>query len=397
MDRSFANTILSNMAEFTTATDPGQAFASVVSKLASLPPLSDLKDPIHPICKASNWDSRIDHSILHLGLQLASKLLLTSKSLSFFHTIIFGKTQREKYILCPPAQDKKHFEFTDHPDSLKPDQERMAEAQLTEFADRVSFVVVTAATGPAERWVMSTHSDEGDEIFEIRLEQIAIEELESAAAEYVNTGAAKRYQLGSFLLARTICHEIAHVVYSHFWTDICYFPGSSICEPGYSWEEQVFSGLIDEDRFGEFDAYIRPWPNSRSTHAMLVDEQDIGVRLKHSASFLPTLSHDGRRTLVNSVVARGADSSYFARLFSERFWTEELVEQSPSALYPSAREETYYVVGKKIMETLRMLYSKAKPALEEEGKNCRTAEEREELSRLCEPWENFMRDSVPRR
>lgn len=383
----------------TTAVDSRPRYALTLNGPPARPPLGDLTNTIHPICRRANWNSHINYDILHPGLQLVSKLLSTPTSLSFFHTLFFGKRQREHYILYPLARDKTHFEFVDHPTSLRPYQERKVEAQLIKLADSVSFVVVNEAAIPAQIWEMSTNSDAEEKNFEIHMEQAGIEELGAAAAEYANTGAKNRYQLASFLFARTICHEIAHVAYSYFYSyagEICYFPGSSICEPGYEWEHQVFSGLISEERVGVYDAYIRLWPNPRSTQHMLDDQQDIGIRLKHSANFLPTLTDEGKYTNVDDfVLALGVDSSYFERLFSEKFWTEDLVEQGPSALHPEAREDSSYrILSDNTLRRLQTLYSYAMHFLEEAGENCKTAEEHEELRRLCEPWGEFMQLSL---
>ena len=370
----------------------------------------NLTNSIHPIFRRDNFavDLLVDYEILTPALQLASRLITPPTPLSFWHTIISGATRPEKFYIYPLRQGEEyHYEFCNHSPTLTDEQILKTEAKLIGLADRVQFELNEEDVSETKTWVMTTerlHTDDSRAI--IKIPSRAMLEVQNAAMRFALTGDDVTYTVSAFQFAKTIVHELAHAAYvtSYSENEYCYFPGSAVCEEGFSWENEIFSGLIDiekrpdsEDESPEvFYPYITPWPNPYRVTKPLIDDDDcIGIRLRHSSALLPKAKTDNSSK--DHYFFHYIDFSFLEKLFTEDFWTNDMITQGPSALHPKLDEEDRRTrevtpqIAKALTETYNVSMGEIVPYARE---HC-TPDQYEQLRRLCEPWEQFLAEYGP--
>lgn len=283
--------------------------------------LGDLSKPIHRIFRRSNFDLQ-DHEydLMRPGLQLASRLISPPTPISFWHTIMKRDVREIKYPLHPLGENVVHYEFFDSPATLTAPQVREVEAALIRIADITRFAV--DEDDELSPWCMETClSEDGSLVSTIKIPRAAFREMQKAADKSTNNNDEDYSIVTSFMLARTLVHELAHVVYHLYYGDdeFYYLPGQAVDEVGFTWEDQVFGGLVNYKVFyrdnlvPSYHAVIHPWPNAHMISKYLQTGDRIGIRFQHSIALLSCLS----MTTATPTSSRMVVAAYPFRIFRD--------------------------------------------------------------------------------
>ena len=327
-------------------------------KLTPFP--NNLNNGLIPFLRRNRWQGLDDNTWNRLQpiLRLASAMFTTHGSFLFFYSVINAKRQ-DDYLLTLKYRTKiaviGRLDPYSHKDQSIDDVRREYQANLEFIARYVEFRVVDSTN---KQWQNAGHYaqtrvvQERDVLFRNyrrainkghgcnvflnsgRLNQIR--DLEQLPPDANVVGKILQLQ---FMLAVTVCHELAHVInrasnkdaYEAFWETL------NTAELGHSWEQEVFGGTPWSDPLQTSDIiYVIKWPLVGTHEQAGVEMAERGPG-KGSSTFyivyMPYIQALSSRAFWDTYTPTLDDSLLkIPKVLGQRMWT------SPGAFDPKWRQ-----------------------------------------------------------
>ena len=245
---------------------------------------NNLNNDLIPFLRPSRWPGLDGNTWNRLKpiLHLASAMFTTHGSFLFYYSVINAKRQ-EDYLLSLKYRNKiaviGRLDPYSHKDQSIDDVRREYQANLEVIAHHVEFRIVDSTNGQwqnpghyaqtrvvPEREVFfrnyrrAINRGHGCNVF---LNSGRLDQIRDLERLYPDPNVISIILRLQFMLAVTICHELAHVInrgstkdaYEAFWEDL------NTAEMGHSWEQEVFGGIPWSDPLQNPDLiYVIKWP-----------------------------------------------------------------------------------------------------------------------------------------
>ena len=261
--------------------------------------------PIHPLLSADQFQGPIRYEVLRPGLELASRLLESPRSLEYLHALFLSPVHQ----LPHPNQKSDSSDFHEPKTyrSVFREGEPLNELQIAQvhrkLLDMVLFVKFGVGKFPRDsvkghcipQYTQKAESQSGPEHSqwcgvgsEIVLSSPFYESLQLLYDSIEPDSYAQmreRLLTEALLLAKLLCHELCHaIMLARFGHSDIAFEQESFTEHGFQWEVAVLGGVVDHlngnlwiTEFPSpslFESYIR---NMCGMKLAAVPEQDVQV------------------------------------------------------------------------------------------------------------------------
>lgn len=341
-------------------------------------------------------NDNVDYELIQPALVLATKLISTPALLSFWHTVFFSDAKPTSLILHPEGPGHKAYEYCETNSELTEEQVENTQTALLAFRRYVFFSTRPPATNrPNDKGCMVTSYYEKAKMVHIEFLQNPVTKLELAADLTKRTGDPVHYALESFAFAKGIVHELAHAVTSITrGNGDFYFPCQAVNEDGFEWEHQVFGGIVEVVGKRESDTAEEPqasqplenealfvhWPCPQLVGRYIHAGHPIGFRLSDGRPPLMLQPEDTDDWA--GLPFTPYDSSLVERMFTKRFWEQDVAERGVRAFQISAPLGDLLGIPGELAVPVVKLYARGEEMLGEALRAARAAGDDLECERL---------------